>query len=181
MLILGLCGSLRQGSYNRRLLRAAGRELPADVEYQVYERLSELPGYSEDLAPPESVAVLRRAITTADAVLVATPEYNSSIPGLLKNALDWASRPWPDNCLRGKPAAVIGTSMGRYGAVWAQAETRHVMDAIGARVIEQELPVGHVESAFGEDDRLRDVDLRAQLTGLLAELLAMAANPSQAA
>jgi chromate reductase len=181
MLILGLCGSLRQASHNRKLLRAAGRELPDDVEFQVYERLAELPGYSEDLTPPEPVAVLRRAIATADAVLIATPEYNSSIPGLLKNALDWASRPWPDNCLRGKPAAVIGTSLGRYGAVWAQAETRHVLDAIGARVIEEELPVGQVESAFDSDGRLRDPDLRAQLTGLLGELLAMAADTGQAA
>jgi chromate reductase len=103
-------------------------------------------------------------------VLIATPEYNHSIPGGLKNALDWASRPFAHNALRGKPAAVVGTSTGLFGAVWAQAETRKVLKAIGAEVVERELPIGSADSAFDADDRLVDPDQRAELAGIVGEL-----------
>ena len=107
---------------------------------------------------------LRDAIATADAVLIATPEYNSSLPGQLKNALDWASRPFPDNALRNKPVAVIGASTGMFGAVWAQAEARKVLAATGARVVDVELPVPRAEDAFA-GDRLADAELHESLAG----------------
>jgi chromate reductase, NAD(P)H dehydrogenase (quinone) len=103
-------------------------------------------------------------------VLVATPEYNHSIPGQLKNALDWLSRPLAESPLRNKPAAVVGTSTGLFGAVWAQAEARKVLSAIGARVIDRELPIGLADSAFAEHGGLADEDQALALAGILAEL-----------
>ncbi len=123
---------------------------------------------------PASVAALRAAIADADAVLVATPEYNSSIPGVLKNALDWASRPLATNALRGKPVAVIGASVGMFGAVWAQAEARKVLSAIGARVIDAELPVGHAHEQLHAEHGLTDANLAHQLAELLGQLIAEA-------
>jgi chromate reductase len=144
--ILGLSGSLRSGSHNTALLRAAAMSLPSGAELEVYDGLRDLPAYDADLdtpeTEPESVARLREAIAQADGVLIATPEFNGSIPGALKNALDWASRPFPDNAMRGKPVAVVGASTGLFGAVWAQAETRKVLGIIGADVLDGELPVG---------------------------------------
>ena len=114
---------------------------------------------------------LREAIDAADAVLIATPEYNASIPGVLKNALDWASRPHADNPLRSKPAAVVGASTGMFGAVWAQAETRKVLSTIGARVIDRELPVPEGDERFDADGALVDPeDLELALAGILQEL-----------
>lgn len=167
--ILGISGSLRRGSHNTRLLRAAAEVLPPGIQLEVYDGLRELPPYDPDLdiepAAP-AVARLRAAIAAADAVLIATPEYNGSIPGLLKNALDWASRPFPDNALRGKPVAVVGASTGLFGAVWAQAETRKVLEVIGADVIDRELPVGQADTAFTEAGRLADDDLHEALFDL---------------
>jgi chromate reductase, NAD(P)H dehydrogenase (quinone) len=121
MIALGLCGSLRRDSYNRRLLEAAAAGLPRGVTFEVYEGLADVPPYNEDCdeddSVPEAVRALREEIAAADAVLIATPEYNASVPGHLKNALDWASRPFPDNALRGKPVAVVGASTGLFGAV----------------------------------------------------------------
>ncbi|CAN5407819.1 MAG: NAD(P)H-dependent oxidoreductase [Nocardioidaceae bacterium] len=171
MLVLGLSGSLRRGSHNRRLLAAAAAELPAGVQLDVFEDLSHVPPYSEDEPSPEAVRSLRAAIGAADAVLIATPEYNSSIPGQLKNALDWASRPFPDNELRDKPVAVVGASTGLFGAVWAQAELRKVLRATGARVIDGELPVGQAHAAFTPGGRLADPELRSALNELLGQLL----------
>ena len=133
MRVVGICGSLRAGSFNRALLEAAAAELPAGVEFHEWTGLETLPAYDADVdgrfAEP-AVARLRRTLATADAVVIATPEYNASIPGALKNALDWASRPFPDNCLRGKPVAVIGASTGLFGAIWAQAELRKVLSTV---------------------------------------------------
>jgi chromate reductase len=173
MLVLGLSGSLRRDSHNRKLLRAAARELPPGARLAVWEGLAGLPPYDQDLdvAPaPAEVRRLRDALAAADAILVSTPEYNHSVPGVLKNALDWASRPFPHNALRGKPVAVIGASTGLFGAVWAQAETRKVLRAIGANVVEGELPVGSADSAFDADGELVDPDLRAQLATVVADL-----------
>jgi chromate reductase len=174
MVVLGLCGSLRRGSYNRRLLAAAAAELPRSVSLEVLEGLADIPPYNqddEDGATPEAVEALRDAITAADAVLIATPEYNASVPGQLKNALDWASRPFPDNALRDKPAAVVGASTGLFGAVWAQAELRKVLRAIGAHVVEGELPVGRAHDAFADDGGLDDPNLRSALAALVERLL----------
>lgn len=174
MVVLGLCGSLRRGSYNRRLLEAAAAELPPGVTLEVFEGLAEVPPYNDDDVAPDVVRALRAAITEAGAVLVATPEYNASVPGHLKNALDWASRPFPDNSLRNKPVAVVGASTGLFGAVWAQAELRKVLRTIGAAVVDQELPVGQAHDAFAQDGSLIDPDLRSALTDLVGQLLSSA-------
>lgn len=177
MTILGISGSLRRGSHNARLLRAAASLLPPGAELEVFDGLEDLPPYDADRdvepAAP-AVARLREEIAAADAVLIATPEYNGSIPGVLKNALDWASRPFPGSALRGKPVAVIGASTGLFGAVWAQAETRKVLGVIGADVIDRELPVGQADSAFGDDGALLEPDQHAALAALVDVVAARA-------
>jgi chromate reductase len=160
MRILGISGSLRRGSYNTMLLRMAGEALEKDgVGFVAYEGLEAIPPYDEDdNGPPAPDAVLRfrEALADADGVLFATPEYNSSIPGHLKNAIDWASRPLDTSPLRNKPVAVIGASTGMFGAVWAQADLRKVLAATGARVVEGEVPIGHAHTRFDEHSRLND-------------------------
>lgn len=171
MVILGLCGSLRRDSYNRRLLAAAAAQLPPATKLEVFEQLADVAPYNEDDPEPMAVRALRMAIGTADGVLIATPEYNSSVPGQLKNALDWASRPFPNNTLRDKPVAVIGASTGLFGATWAQAELRKVLRTIGARVIDTELPVGQAQEAFTDDGTLVESGLRSTLARVIEELL----------
>lgn len=177
MKVLGISGSLRRESHNSALLRAAGERLPAGAELIPYERLADIPPYDEDVevhAVPEPVLELRQAILAADAVLIATPEYNHSIPGQLKNALDWVSRPAGQSALNGKPAAVIGASTGMFGAVWAQAELRKVLGAMGGRVIEAELPVAHAAELRHGDELDLEPDQAERLEGILAELVAAA-------
>jgi len=174
MRVLGISGSLRRESHNTRLLRAAAFELPPGTELAMFEQLAAVPPYSEDLdgnPTPPGAAALRTAIADADAVLIATPEYNSSVPGQLKNALDWASRPLATNVLRAKPATVVGASTGVFGAVWAQAEVRKILAAIGARVLEDDLPVGQAHDAFAADGSLSDPQLRELLAGAIATLV----------
>lgn len=182
VLILGISGSLRGGSHNTNLLRAAAAVLPSGVELDIYRELREVPPYDadRDIEPPApAVASLRRAVAGADGVLIATPEFNGSIPGVLKNALDWASRPFPENVFQGKPVAVIGASTGLFGAVWAQAETRKVLGIIGADVIDRELPVGQAADAFTRDGGLLDPDQQGALTELV-EVLAARVGAGQA-
>ena len=173
MRVLAISGSLRRDSHNTRLLRVAAELAPPPAELELFDGLKDVPPYDEDddgdLAP-EGARRLREAIARADAVLIATPEYNSSIPGQLKNALDWASRPFPDSVLRNKPVAVIGASTGMFGAVWAQAEVRKVLGAIGARVVDVELPVAGAEEAFA-GDRLADEQVHERLVQMLTELV----------
>jgi chromate reductase, NAD(P)H dehydrogenase (quinone) len=179
MKILAIAGSLRRDSHNRRLLLAAAELLPRDVDFELFEDLKAVPPYDEDddLEPaPPAVSRLRAAIAGADALLIATPEYNSSIPGQLKNALDWASRPIATNALRNKPVAVVGASTGAFGAVWSQAELRKVLGATGARVLDVELAVGHAAGRFDEQGRLADESAREQLEETL-DVLAGAAQP----
>jgi chromate reductase, NAD(P)H dehydrogenase (quinone) len=163
--ILGISGSLRRDSHNTSLLRAAAEAAGPDVQFELYDGLKEVAPYDEDddVHPrPESIARLNQAIATADAVLFATPEYNSSIPGQLKNAIDWVSRPVATNVLRNKPVAVVGASTGAFGAVWAQAELRKVLAALGARVLDVELPVPHAHTRF-EEGGLADEEIQANL------------------
>lgn len=174
MMILGIPGSLRVGSHNRQLLTAAASELPAGTRLEMFEELGTVPPYNEDTdgpEPPAAVQQLRSAIAAADAVLIATPEYNHSVPGVLKNALDWASRPHGRCVLHGKPAAVVGASTGLFGAVWAQAEVRKVLGAMSAQVVERELPVGQAHEVFTDDGRLADPSLQSALGELLQDLL----------
>jgi chromate reductase, NAD(P)H dehydrogenase (quinone) len=176
--VLGTSGSLRRDSHNTRLLRAAG-EIAAEhgAEFEVFDGLKTIPPYDEDDdvgEGPGAVARLREAIAGADALLFATPEYNSSIPGVLKNAVDWASRPAGAGALRNKPVAVIGASTGMFGAVWAQAELRKVLGAAGARVAEVELAVGHahehLDPAGYPADPVQQEALRDSVGILLREL-----------
>jgi len=177
MRVLGVSGSLRRDSHNRRLLQAAAATLPPEVELVVYDGLKAIPPFDEDdeHSPPGPVRDWRAAISDADALLFATPEYNSSIPGQLKNAIDWASRPFAEAALRNKPAAVVGASTGSFGALWAQAELRKVLAAAGARVIDRELPVAHAHEAFDGDGALLDEERIAELDKIVAELLGEAA------
>jgi chromate reductase len=182
MRILGISGSLRRGSHNRKLLRAAGALLPPGVELVEWDGLAGLPAFDEDLeaTPPAPVTDFLEAIDQADALLIATPEYNASLPGALKNAIDWASRPFPDNVLRGKPTAVVGASTGLFGAVWAQAEVRKAMKASGAHVVESELPVGMADYAFAPDGALQDPELTQRFKDLLADLVREVTAPVEA-
>jgi len=166
MKILGISGSLREGSYNTQLLRAAADLLPPSTELEIFDGLRDVPAYVQGEEEPTDVKRLKRALRDADAVLIATPEYNHSIPGALKNALDWVSRPLARNPVMGKPALVIGASTGMFGAVWAQAETRKVLGALGARVVDEELPVAKAP------DGLDDPQMEERLAELLRELSA---------
>ena len=178
MRVLGISGSLRRDSHNTRLLRASGELVEAQGgEFELFDGLKAIPPYDEDDdvgGGPAAVARLRQAIADADAMLFATPEYNSSIPGVLKNAVDWASRPLATNPLRNKPVAVIGASTGMFGAVWAQAELRKVLGATGARVSEVELALGHAREHLDLDgyptDETQQEALRDSVEVLLGQV-----------
>jgi chromate reductase, NAD(P)H dehydrogenase (quinone) len=183
MRVLGISGSLRRGSYNTALLRHAGELFEAEgAELGICDGLRDVPPYDEDDDPeeaPEAVSRIREAVRDADAVFFVTPEYNSSIPGALKNALDWVSRPFATNPLRYKPVAVIGASAGMFGAVWAQAELRKVLSAIGARVSEGEVAVGHAAERFDENGRLNEPNLEQEIHEVVLTLLRDAQSAAQ--
>ena len=137
--VLVLVGSLRAASINRQIAELAIATAPERVRVEWFDRLADLPHYNEDLdtdPAAEPVSALRSAASRADAVLVVTPEYNGSTPGVLKNAIDWLSRPYGNSPAKGKPAAVIGASLGQYGGVWAHDETRKSLGIAGLRVID---------------------------------------------
>ena len=175
MKVLAISGSLRRDSHNTALLRAAAERAPAGVELELWDGLKAVPPYDEDddvdLAPA-AVTALRSAVAGADAVLFATPEYNHSVPGSLKNAIDWVSRPMATNPLRNKPVAVIGASTGIFGAVWAQGELRKVLGALGARVLDRELAVGQAAERIG-GGAVGDEELLAEIGDVVAELADM--------
>jgi len=182
--VLAISGSLRRDSNNTRLLRALREEAPEGVEITIWDGLKQLPHYDADddgVPGPPAVDAFRRLVREADAVVFATPEYNSSIPGALKNALDWGSRPLATNAFRNKPVAVIASSAGAFGAVWAAAELRKVLGAMGARVAEVELAVGHAHEKFDAEGRLTDDDVRQGLRDALASLIAETTPNLQAA
>jgi chromate reductase len=178
MRVLGVSGSLRRESHNTRLLRAAAQLLAPGVQFVQFDDLKALPPFDEDdeATPGPVVTAWREALAGADAVLFATPEYNSSIPGQLKNAVDWASRGGAAAALRGKPVAVIGTSTGMFGAVWAQGELRKTLAASGARVIDRELPVPTAADAFTDAGALAEEDATLELSAILTDLLAEVAT-----
>jgi chromate reductase len=172
--ILGVSGSLRRESYNTKLLHAAEELLPGYVEFEIFDGLKAIPPYDEDddVPPtPKAVAAFREAVAEADAVLFATPEYNHSVPGQLKNAIDWLSRPLTESPFLNKPVAVVGASAGAFGAVWSQAELRKVLAATGARVVEGDVAVGHAQTKFDVAGRLVEQELREQLDEVLRELI----------
>ena len=190
MKVLAISGSLRRDSHNTALLRAAARRVPAGVELELWDGLKAVPPYDEDDDPssertdaetaPAAVTALRSAIAGADAVLFSTPEYNHSVPGVLKNALDWVSRPVASNPLRSKPVAVVGASTGIFGAVWAQAELRKVLAALGARVLDRDLPVGQAATRTAAGGEFADGEVLAQLDGVVEELAAAVAARREA-
>jgi chromate reductase len=178
MNVLGISGSLRRDSHNTKLLRAAGEMFRSEgAEFEIYSDLKLVPPYDEDDdgdRAPAAVAQLRATVAGADALLFATPEYNSSVPGQLKNAIDWLSRPIASNVLRNKPVAVIGASTGMFGAVWAQAELRKTLAASGARVVDGEVAVGHADTRFDEQGGLNDPEIAEQVEEVVALLIAEA-------
>jgi chromate reductase, NAD(P)H dehydrogenase (quinone) len=153
MKILAVSGSLRADSHNTQLLREAAKLAPAGVELELWEGIGDLPIYDQDLDDmdvPESVRRLREDWTAADAIFFASPEYNGSVPGGLKNAVDWASRPKDEAALRNKTVAVVGASMGQFGALWAQQDLRRILGIAGARVVGEPLPVSRAHEGFDE-------------------------------
>jgi chromate reductase len=178
MKVLGISGSLRQDSYNSLLLERARQELPVDASLEIWNGLRALPHYDEDLDtiddPHKAVAQLRDAIAGADAVLFVTPEYNGSIPGVLKNAIDWASRPKGEAALKGKPVAAIGASTGQFGGVWAQADLRRVLGIAGARVVDMEFAVPKVHEAHASDAGIINAQAQPELEKVLEELVEQA-------
>jgi chromate reductase len=162
--VLAVSGSLRADSYNTRLLEAAAAAAPAGVEVELLDRglVADLPLYDQDLedeGAPASVDLLREAWAGADAILFATPEYNGSVPGGLKNAIDWASRPKFDAALTNKTVGVIGASTGQFGAMWAQQDLRKILGIAGARVVGDGLPVARAHEGFPDlvHEQLRGV------------------------
>jgi chromate reductase, NAD(P)H dehydrogenase (quinone) len=176
MRVLGISGSLRRDSHNTKLLRAAGEMFKArGVEFEIYPDLKLVPPYDEDDdtdRAPAAVTQLREAVAGANALFFSTPEYNYSVPGQLKNAVDWLSRPKATSVMLGKPAGVIGASTGMFGAVWSQAELRKTLGATGARVVDGEVAVGHAQTRFDEDGRLNDPNLADQVEAVVDELVA---------
>jgi chromate reductase, NAD(P)H dehydrogenase (quinone) len=172
MRILGLSGSLRRDSHNTSLLQAAGRLLPEGSELVVFDRLGEIPHFNEDdeTSPPPVVLALKQAIEQADGLLVSTPEYNHSLPGVLKNAIDWASRPVRESALTNQTVSVIGASNGQFGAMWAQADLRKILGTAGARVVGDELPVARASEKFDASGRLLDAELFERLRLVLGTL-----------
>lgn len=175
MTVLGISGSLRRDSSNTKLLRVAGEMFQSrGAAFEIYQDLKLVPPYDEDDdrdPAPAAVAQLRAAVAGADAVFFSTPEYNSSVPGQLKNAVDWLSRPLATNVLRNKTVAVIGASTGMFGAVWAQAELRKSLAAAGARVVEGEVAVGHAHTRFDEQGELSDPTIAEQVEEVISTLI----------
>jgi chromate reductase len=180
MRILALSGSLRAGSYNTALARAAADLAPEGAVVELYEGLGLLPHYDQELDEggvdvPGPVADLRERIEAADAILIVTPEYNGSIPGVLKNAIDWASARHRGSSLQNKTVAVAGVTTGQYGAIWAQGDLRKVLGITGARVMAGDLPVSRAEHVFDESGRLADPFVSERLREHVAALVTEAA------
>jgi NAD(P)H-dependent FMN reductase len=174
--VLVLLGSLRAASINRQLAELAVETAPAGVDLQLFDRLGELPFYNEDIDnddAPEPVVALRTAAAEADAALVVTPEYNGSIPGVLKNAIDWLSRPFGNGALKDKPVAVVGGAHGRFGGVWAHDETRKSFGIAGARVVEElklSVPFAELDGKHPRENAEVAANLRDILGKLAAEV-----------
>ncbi|MFJ4030737.1 MULTISPECIES: NAD(P)H-dependent oxidoreductase [Streptomyces] len=173
--ILALVGSLRAGSHNRQLAEAAAKLAPEGAEVVIYEGLADIPFYNEDIdvegQVPAAAAELRAAAQAAGAFLLFSPEYNGTIPAVLKNAIDWLSRPFGAGAFGGKPVAVIGTAFGQYGGVWAQDETRKAVGIAGGKVIEDiKLSIPGSVTRFAETHPSDDAEVAGQLTEVVSRL-----------
>lgn len=181
MKVCGIAGSLRSGSYNKALMRAAQELAPAGMEIRFFDRLEQIPLFDADreaMGDPEAVAALKRAIGEADALLIATPEYNSSIPGVLKNAVDWASRAGGGkSVLAGKPAAMMGASPGMFGTVRAQLALRQALHSTGTYVLPKpEVYLARCQEKFDAAGNLTDEPARKAVRQILEALAAWAAR-----
>jgi chromate reductase len=173
---LGIAGSLRRGSYNRAALRAAAQLLPPDVTLKTFD-IGTLPLYNQDQenTPPPAVIELKRAIRAADAIVFASPEYNYSIPGVLKNAIDWASRPYGDSAWEGKPVALLGASVGAFGAIRAQYHLRQTFVFLNMHPVNQpEVAIANAPKVFTADGSLEDETTRQRIAELLRALANLA-------
>lgn len=171
---VGICGSLREGSYNRLLLKAAGECLPKYVQFSILD-VSEIPIYNQDLeAPtmPSSVLELKRQVEAADALLISTPEYNYSIPGMLKNVIDWLTRPSGQSSLNEKPVAIMGGTPGNYGATMAQNHLRQILNALNMHTVNRPgILVPQIHLKFNEQGQLTDETLKGLLKDLMNALI----------
>lgn len=171
--ILGIAGSLRRESYNRAALRAATQLVPEGASLEVFE-LDGIPGFNQDdeQNPPARIVELKARLRESDAVLFVTPEYNYSIPGVLKNAIDWASRPYGDNAWGGKPAAIMGASIGAIGTARAQYHLRQVFVFLDMRPINKpEVMIGNAAKRFDEQGNLTDDATKGYIGQLLQNLV----------
>ncbi|MFJ8533863.1 NAD(P)H-dependent oxidoreductase [Streptomyces sp. NPDC093591] len=173
--ILALVGSLRAGSHNRQLAEAAVKLAPEGAEVVLFEGLADIPFYNEDIdvegSVPAAAAKLREAAQAADGFLLFSPEYNGTIPAVLKNAIDWLSRPYGAGAFGGKPVAVVGTAFGQYGGVWAQDETRKSVGIAGGKVLEDvKLAIPGSLTRFAETHPVDDAEVAAQLTEVIARV-----------
>ncbi|MFJ7178678.1 NAD(P)H-dependent oxidoreductase [Streptomyces massasporeus] len=183
--ILALVGSLRAGSHNRQLAEAAVKLAPEGAEVDLFEGLAEIPFYNEDIdvegSLPAAAARLREAANAADSLILFTPEYNGTIPAVLKNAIDWLSRPYGAGALSGKPVAVVGTAFGQYGGVWAHDETRKSVGVAGGKVLEDvKLSIPGSMTRFAETHPADDAEVAEQLTEVIARLHGHASEPTAA-
>ncbi|MER5577602.1 MULTISPECIES: NAD(P)H-dependent oxidoreductase [Streptomyces] len=183
--ILALVGSLRAGSHNRQLAEAAVKLAPEGAEVDLFEGLAEIPFYNEDIdvegSLPAAAARLREAANAADGLILFTPEYNGTIPAVLKNAIDWLSRPYGAGALSGKPVAVVGTAFGQYGGVWAHDETRKSVGVAGGKVLEDvKLSIPGSMTRFAETHPADDAEVAEQLTEVIARLHGHASEPAAA-
>jgi NAD(P)H-dependent FMN reductase len=177
--VLTLVGSLRAGSTNKQLAEATAANAPEGVEVSFFEGIENLPFYNEDIdvegQVPAAAAELRAAAAAADALLLVSPEYNGTMPAVLKNAIDWLSRPFGAGAVSGKPAAVIGTAFGQYGGVWAQDEARKAVGIAGAKVLEDvKLSIPNSVVRFAETHPKDDAEVVGQVAGVLAGIKAAA-------
>ncbi|MEU8461947.1 NADPH-dependent FMN reductase [Streptomyces sp. NPDC029003] len=173
--VLALVGSLRAGSHNRQLAEAAVKHAPEHIEVEIQGGLADIPFYSEDIdvegAVPAPAAALREAVSRADALLLVSPEYNGTIPAVLKNAIDWLSRPYGTGAITGKPVAVVGTAFGSYGGVWAQDEARKSAGIAGAAVLDQaRLSVPGSVTRFADTHPADDTEVVTGLLDVLGQL-----------
>jgi chromate reductase len=171
--ILGIAGSLRKASFNRGVLRAAAKLVPQGASLEIFE-LDGIPGFNQDQEqdPPEKVVEFKRKIGEADAILFVTPEYNYSVPGVLKNAIDWASRPYGDSAWNGKPAAIMGASIGAIATARAQYHLRQMMVFLNMFPVNQpEVMIGNCSDKFDAQGELADEETRQYIRKLLENLV----------
>ncbi|MFF2328792.1 MULTISPECIES: NAD(P)H-dependent oxidoreductase [unclassified Streptomyces] len=179
--ILALVGSLRAGSHNRQLAEAAAKHAPEGVDIELYEGLADVPFYNEDIdvegGVPAAAAQLREAAGAADGFLLFSPEYNGTMPAVLKNAIDWLSRPFGAGALTGKPVAVVGTAFGQYGGVWAQDDARKSVGIAGGAVLEDaKLSIPGSVTRFAETHPADDAEVVTALTEVINQVTSQAAS-----